>query len=188
MNKTLAIVLSALIGGAAMHAHAAEPSCGQQLGAQQAAMLVAQCTKVSPATHPPCNAANSCAMVVDEIERGCNLLEGESYAPAFCKAQDPRKGMTRVTGVLMPSDSGDDPHLRLMTDQGVQMGGFCVGDKGCAGWFDEGKDGQAPLVLRQQLHGRRVEVEFVREANRGRIESDDADGILTFVKRATLLK
>lgn len=191
MNKTLSCILAALAAlaaHAASAASAAEPSCARQLGAKPAALLVAQCTRVSPATHPPCNVANSCAMVVGEIERSCNLLEGESYAPKFCKVADMRKGTARATGVLMPSDSGDYPHLRVMTDQGVQMGGFCVGDKGCAAWFVDGKEGEAPLALDPKLRGRRVEVEFVTEPNRGRIESDEENAILTFVKRAALLK
>ena len=36
--------------------------------------LARQCRRVSPATHPPCNAANSCVMIRDEVARGCALL------------------------------------------------------------------------------------------------------------------
>jgi hypothetical protein len=60
----------------------AEPSCRATLGAKKAAALVRVCRLMSPATHPPCNAANSCAMIVDEIERGCALDE---YKNAACK-------------------------------------------------------------------------------------------------------
>ncbi|MGD9883842.1 MAG: hypothetical protein AB7U95_27390 [Reyranella sp.] len=38
---------------------------------------------MSPATRPPCNEANPCALIVDEIKRGCALLP--SGAPGFCK-------------------------------------------------------------------------------------------------------
>jgi len=58
-------------------------SCTDTRGALEAAQLVAQCTQVSPATHPPCNAANSCAMIEAEIRRSCGLLD-PSHQPAFC--------------------------------------------------------------------------------------------------------
>ena len=61
----------------------ASRSCTETRGAQEAARLVAQCTQVSPATHPPCNAANSCAMIEGEIRRSCDLLDAE-HKPAFC--------------------------------------------------------------------------------------------------------
>lgn len=67
---------------------AADPSCREQAGAEQAARYVAQCIEVSPATRPPCNAANPCSLIVDEIKRGCALLT--SGAPDFCKAYPPR--------------------------------------------------------------------------------------------------
>src|SRR4029453_19284804 len=53
---------------------AADPSCRETAGAQQSATYVAQCLEVSPATRPPCNAANPCALIVDEIKRGCSIL------------------------------------------------------------------------------------------------------------------
>jgi hypothetical protein len=58
-------------------------SCSETRGAQEAAQLVAQCMQVSPATHPPCNADNSCAMIEGEIRRGCGQL-GAAHRPAFC--------------------------------------------------------------------------------------------------------
>jgi hypothetical protein len=184
MKKTFLFVLAALTA----HAASAEQSCARQLGVQPAAALVAQCVKVSPATHPPCNAVNSCAMVVGEIERGCNLLEGESYAPAFCKVADTRKGTLRATGVLMPSGGGDDAYLRIMTADGVQRGGFCPAGSGCDAWFAEGAEGEPPVVLDKKLRGRRAEIEFATEPNRGRIEGADAGEVLTFVKRAKLVE
>jgi hypothetical protein len=57
-------------------------SCAKTVGKQVANELVRQCLQVSPATHPPCNAQNSCKLMEDEIQRGCGLL-GAS-APAFC--------------------------------------------------------------------------------------------------------
>jgi hypothetical protein len=60
-------------------------SCTTEKGARRARLLVSQCLQVSPATHPPCNAQNSCSLIVDEIKRGCALLD-RNQAPAFCKA------------------------------------------------------------------------------------------------------
>jgi hypothetical protein len=58
-------------------------SCLTTAGAVRANELVRRCLKVSPATHPPCNAENSCSMIRDEIKRGCALLGGG--APQFCQ-------------------------------------------------------------------------------------------------------
>lgn len=52
-------------------------SCAAQLGAVAAQRLVAACRNASPATHPPCNAANSCAMIEDEIARSCALFDAK---------------------------------------------------------------------------------------------------------------
>jgi hypothetical protein len=57
-------------------------SCEKTVGKQVADELVRQCLQVSPTTHAPCKAQNSCKLMEDEIQRGCGLL-GAS-APAFC--------------------------------------------------------------------------------------------------------
>ena len=62
----------------------AQVSCQASVGAQQAAIYVKQCTEVSPATHPPCNASNACALIISEIRRGCAIIGAN--APAFCAA------------------------------------------------------------------------------------------------------
>jgi hypothetical protein len=59
-----------------------EKPCRETAGAEKANTLVKQCLEVSPATHPPCNAANACSLIVDEITRGCAMIEKD--APAFC--------------------------------------------------------------------------------------------------------
>lgn len=60
-------------------------SCLQEVGKQKSAEYVAQCTQVSPATHPPCNAANPCSLILDEIKRSCALLKGDPKTyPKFC--------------------------------------------------------------------------------------------------------
>ncbi|GAM97735.1 hypothetical protein U91I_01363 [alpha proteobacterium U9-1i] len=64
-------------------APAAEGSCAAERGPQPAQLLVDQCIAVSPATHPPCNAANSCAMMEAEVARACGLLDA-AQRPMFC--------------------------------------------------------------------------------------------------------
>jgi uncharacterized protein YecT (DUF1311 family) len=56
--------------------------CRQTAGAAKAQQYVQQCTDVSPATHPPCNAQNACGLIIDEIKRGCAMIG--TGAPAFC--------------------------------------------------------------------------------------------------------
>ncbi|HEY0229648.1 MAG TPA: lysozyme inhibitor LprI family protein [Dokdonella sp.] len=67
---------------AAPAAAAADVACGKSAGRQKAELLVQQCQQVSPATHPPCNVANACALMTDEIKRGCAMID--KNAPAFC--------------------------------------------------------------------------------------------------------
>jgi uncharacterized protein len=62
----------------------AQMSCQASVGAQQAEIYFRQCTEVSTATHPPCNASNACALIISEIRRGCAMIG--SSAPAFCAA------------------------------------------------------------------------------------------------------
>jgi hypothetical protein len=72
---------------AAQPATAAAPpsttgTCLNAVGIERSRQLVNECLQVSPSTHPPCNAQNACAMIVDEIKRGCALI-GQG-APGFC--------------------------------------------------------------------------------------------------------
>jgi hypothetical protein len=60
------------------------PTCSQSVGDDQARRMVNHCLAVSTGTHPPCNATNSCQLLIDEIKRGC-AVAGTS-APAFCDA------------------------------------------------------------------------------------------------------
>ena len=57
-------------------------ACSVTAGVDKADVYVKQCLEVSPATHPPCNAANACELIIDEIRRGCAMIERD--APAFC--------------------------------------------------------------------------------------------------------
>jgi hypothetical protein len=61
----------------------AQTSCRAEVGQRQADIYVAQCRDVSPATHPPCNVQNPCALIIAEIKRGCALLS-KAEKPAYC--------------------------------------------------------------------------------------------------------
>lgn len=62
-------------------------SCREEVGEAQARRYVRQCLLVSPATHPPCNEANPCVLIRDEIARGCRFIANADRAapPAFCQ-------------------------------------------------------------------------------------------------------
>lgn len=73
-------------------------SCAADIGSAAAAKRVAICRNVSPATHPPCNAANSCAMIEDEIARSCALFDGKGDSMRGC---DPApKSMAAAVAVV----------------------------------------------------------------------------------------
>lgn len=59
-------------------------TCLSQIGKAASDRLVARCIMVSPATHPPCNAANSCQMIQEEIDRSCAMYGPEEKKPAEC--------------------------------------------------------------------------------------------------------
>jgi uncharacterized protein len=56
--------------------------CRDIVGAQQAAIFVRQCTEVATATHPPCNAENTCELIVSHNVNRCVFLGDQ--APKFC--------------------------------------------------------------------------------------------------------
>lgn len=64
-------------------------SCSAERGQAAAQRLVEICTSVSPATHPPCNAVNSCAIIEDEIARSCALMGDDAAQTPGC-AVDPK--------------------------------------------------------------------------------------------------
>jgi len=57
-------------------------SCPKTVGKQVADELVRRCLQVSPGTRAPCNEKNSCKMMEEGIQKGCELLGAN--APAFC--------------------------------------------------------------------------------------------------------
>jgi len=60
-------------------------SCAADIGAAAAERRAKVCRNVSPATRPPCNVANSCAMIEDEIARSCALFDGEGEPMPDCQ-------------------------------------------------------------------------------------------------------
>ena len=73
------LVLCALL----LTSAAAQASCRDEVGAAKAKVYVQHCRDVSPATRPPCNADNACALILAEIRRGCAFLKAD--APAYCR-------------------------------------------------------------------------------------------------------
>lgn len=61
-------------------------SCLAEIGPAASAQLVQRCIAVSPATHPPCNAANPCAMIQGEIDRSCEMYAPGETKPSQCAA------------------------------------------------------------------------------------------------------
>lgn len=60
-------------------------SCREERGDPAAKRLVERCIMVSPATRPPCNVQNTCALIQDEIDRGCGFFPADEK-PAECTA------------------------------------------------------------------------------------------------------
>ncbi|MET0258968.1 MAG: hypothetical protein ABW179_10350 [Methylobacterium sp.] len=73
------VLLSLLV---AVATPAKAESCHAEVGRTAAARLVERCLEVSPATRPPCNAANACALIESEIVRGCRIVAED--APGWC--------------------------------------------------------------------------------------------------------
>ena len=61
-------------------------TCRDTIGEAASARLVARCIAVSPATRPPCNADNVCALIQDEIDRACGQYGPGEAKPAECAA------------------------------------------------------------------------------------------------------
>jgi len=68
--------------GASSAAPSTSGTCLNAVGVERSRQLVNECLQVSPAIHPPCNAQNTCSLIVDEIKRGCAMI-GQG-APGFC--------------------------------------------------------------------------------------------------------
>lgn len=60
--------------------------CIADFGQDVAERLVERCLAVSPATRPPCNVQNPCAMIQGEIDRSCAQYGPGETKPAECSA------------------------------------------------------------------------------------------------------
>jgi hypothetical protein len=58
-------------------------SCQAQVGVDRAALYVKECLAITSATHPPCNADNSCEVIGQHIQYMCAQ---DPHAPAWCQA------------------------------------------------------------------------------------------------------
>jgi len=75
--------------------------CTAERGAAAAQRLATMCRAASPATHPPCNAANSCAMIQDEIARSCSLFADDHPLPARLCQPAPRSSAAAAAVVSL---------------------------------------------------------------------------------------
>ncbi len=67
-------------------ASSGDGTCLSEIGKAASDRLVKRCIMVSPATHPPCNAANSCQIIQSEIDRSCAMYGPDEKKPAECTA------------------------------------------------------------------------------------------------------
>ena len=93
-----------------------EVPCIQGVGAERSRKLVEECLAVSPGTHPPCNAQNSCQLIIDEIKRGCTLIG--PGAPGFCSEYTSSSSQRTVSCF---SDDGTRRYCDADTRNGVDL-------------------------------------------------------------------
>lgn len=74
-------------------------SCASSVGEEKAQYLALVCGMISPATHPPCNVANSCKLIADEVVRGCQLAAQMGQPDAFCPP------FLTMAGVAQPANA-----------------------------------------------------------------------------------
>lgn len=75
------LAVAALFALGPIAAHAA--SCQAQAGAARADLYVKECLAITTATHPPCNAENSCEVIGQHIQTMCAQ---DPHAPVWCQA------------------------------------------------------------------------------------------------------
>jgi hypothetical protein len=178
------VVISCLLGLLAVsNAHAGDKSCKELIGEKRAQMLVKQCINVSPATHPPCNASNSCYMIIEEIDRGCQLLGKDGNKLNYCSF-DIAKQET-LTGVLIAGGGMDDNGITVLTDDGRRAWGYCSDRCGEDMFVSEGEEG---TTLNPSMKGKSVSVTFAKEPNKSRIAGPDENEMLIFVKKIQFIK
>jgi len=88
MFRAAAACAAMFAAWASASAAAGPRSCRAEIGGRAAQVLVRRCISVSPATHPPCNALNSCDLIRDEIARSCAMIASDR--PRACRAHPAR--------------------------------------------------------------------------------------------------
>jgi hypothetical protein len=83
-NSRASIVIPAAVSSVAILS--SDGTCLSEIGKAASDRLVERCIMVSPATHPPCNAANTCQMIQDEIDRSCAMYGPDETKPKECTA------------------------------------------------------------------------------------------------------
>ena len=121
-------------------------------------------------------------MIIDEFERGCEMLAGESYRPKFCGTKE-RAGTFQ--GYLFSGGGSDADQLTVLTDKGERIHAYC--NQLCDDLFSEPDDHDV-VTLRKELVGRRVAVEVAIERNAGRIPGPGDGERIPLVKHIKLLK
>ncbi len=166
----------------AFQANAADKTCAEAIGQKRAEMLVKQCINVSPATRPPCNVANSCALINSEVERGCGLLGDDANTPGYChfKLTKPET----VQGALITGGGIDDYSITVLLNDGRRFSAYCDGN--CGDWFSAEDEGEASLL--PAMIGKNVKVTIANEPNNERIAGPAADDTLIFVKTIEVVK
>jgi uncharacterized protein len=81
IRKAYAVRTGALTAGP----NTPDTPCRDTVGAKQAALYVQQCLQVATATHPPCNAENTCELIISHNIDRCAFL-GDGHVPKFCAA------------------------------------------------------------------------------------------------------
>jgi len=167
---------------ASFQANAADKSCAEAIGQKRAESLVKQCINVSPATHPPCNAANSCGMINSEVDRGCGLLGDDPNAPAYCHFNLTKP--ETLQGALITGGGIDDYTITVLVDDGRRFTAYCDGR--CGDWFVTNDESEATLL--PPLVGKAVKVTVASEPNNDRIAGPAAEDSLIFVKKIEFVK
>jgi len=80
IRKAYAVRTGALTAGP----NTPDTACRDTVGAKQAAVYVKQCLQVATETHPPCNADNTCELMISHNIDRCAFLG--DHVPKFCAA------------------------------------------------------------------------------------------------------
>lgn len=176
------ITLFVLLALSASFSSAADLSCAQQMGEPAATLLAKQCRQVSGATHPPCNASNSCAMMIEHVEHSCDKLGSDGSKVKICNDVE-RGGVFQ--GYLFDGGGTDAENIRVVTDKGDRIFAYCGGQQ-CQPLFGK-RDEHDVVEVRKNLMGKRIEIEVKIERNAGRIAGPGDDDRIPLLKRFKLL-